>query len=200
MGRTFVQYLESLLFRIWSPFTFLRLDEADKLIDKLEREIRNSGYNPEIVVTVMRDGYYPAKELARRLDIDLATMRVSHYAIPIGRFEIDEIPYAYRIAKKLGYKPQVRILQNVDKDITSKRVLVVDDGYYTGLTMKTAIDHVKSKNPNEVRCAVLLMRNENSATDYAALSLSEDNRRRLRMPWFRASPYFVDVWADGQRH
>ncbi len=195
MRRNILHKMEGMLFRFYHRFNFLTVEDIDGYLDELERKIRVSGYEPEIVVAVMRDGLYPARKIAERLKADMAIMRVNHYAIPFGRFEIDDIVGLYRLARKLGYKPRIEVTQDLDKDVSNKRVLIVDDDSYSEATLNVAANHIKSKEPETVRTAVLLTHDENSAVDYAGCTLPKGvlHEMKYRMPWAKFSPNFMDV-------
>lgn len=51
---------------------------------------------------------------------------------------------------------KVKVIQDIDKDLTGYDVLIVDDIADTGTTMDFVIDHLKAKNPNSVKACVLL--------------------------------------------
>ncbi|ABR47798.1 hypoxanthine phosphoribosyltransferase [Alkaliphilus metalliredigens QYMF] len=50
----------------------------------------------------------------------------------------------------------VKIVTDVQEDLTGYDVLVADDITDSGLTMKEVMDHLKSKNPSSVKSCVLL--------------------------------------------
>lgn len=51
---------------------------------------------------------------------------------------------------------KVNIVTDVQEDLTGYDVLVTDDIADSGLTMKSVMEHLKTKNPNSVKCCVLL--------------------------------------------
>jgi len=50
----------------------------------------------------------------------------------------------------------IKIVNDVNSDLTGYDVLVVDDITDSGLTMKHVMGHLQSKNPSSVKCCVLL--------------------------------------------
>ena len=51
---------------------------------------------------------------------------------------------------------RVKITKDITEDLTGYDVLVVDDIADSGLTMSHVISHLKTKNPESVKCCVLL--------------------------------------------
>lgn len=108
------------------------------LARRLARQVRDSGYRPDIIVAIGRGGYMPARILSDLLGLmDLATFKIEHYTGP-------------RISKA----PVIRY--PLTADVSGKRVLLVDDVSDSGDTFNVAIDHVRSRGePVELRTAVL---------------------------------------------
>lgn len=50
----------------------------------------------------------------------------------------------------------VKIVSDIDEDLTDYDILVVDDITDSGLTMKYVLEHLKGKNPASIKCCVLL--------------------------------------------
>lgn len=50
----------------------------------------------------------------------------------------------------------VKIVSDIDEDLSAYDVLVVDDITDSGLTMKYVLEHLQKKNPMSIKCCVLL--------------------------------------------
>ena len=105
----------------------------------LSNLIKNSGYDPNIVVAICRGGLVPARLLCDFLHIkDLTTIKVEHWGIvatPTGKAVI-KFP--------------------LSADIKEKRVLLVDDITDTGDTLRVSLEYLKKFEPKEIRTAVLI--------------------------------------------
>lgn len=195
MARNMVHKLESAIFRIYSPFTFLTLNEVDYYIYLLKGKIEQAQYPPDVIVGIGRDGVYPGIKLADYFKADFAQLRINHYAINFGNFEIDDIVGAYRLARLLGHSPQVSVIEDFVMPIENKRILIVDDDSSSGMTLQKAISHVGLKLPAEIKTAALVTHSANPFVDYAGLCLEKEDFRRLkyRMPWAKFNPDYVDI-------
>lgn len=116
----------------------------------LSRIIKNSGYDPHMVVAIGRGGFVPARILCDYLLIkDLATIKVEHWGIaatPMGEAVI-KFPLC--------------------ADIRRKKVLLVDDITDTGETLRVSLEYLKGFEPKEVRTAVLIHKiTSNLVPDY----------------------------------
>lgn len=111
---------------------------VEKLSYKLSQDIGNDGFCPEIIVTIARGGYVPARLLCDYLDIgDLRSIRIIHYLA--------------------GAKKQrtAELVEGLCHKLEGSRVLLVDDISDTGDTLELAYKHLISQGAGEVRVAVL---------------------------------------------
>lgn len=116
----------------------------------LSRIIKNSGYDPHMVVAIGRGGFVPARILCDYLLIkDLTTIKVEHWGIaatPMGEAVI-KFPLC--------------------ADIRRKKVLLVDDITDTGETLRVSLEYLKGFEPKEVRTAALIHKiTSNLVPDY----------------------------------
>ena len=105
----------------------------------LSNLIKNSGYDPNIVVAVCRGGVVPARLMCDFLHIkDLTTIKVEHWGMVATPTEKAVIKFPLYV------------------DIRDKRVLLVDDITDTGDTLRVSLEHLKEFEPKEIRTAVLI--------------------------------------------
>lgn len=92
------------------------------------------------VVSLLRGSFVFAADLVRRIDLKLKVdfMTSSSYE---------------HAEESSGV---VKILKDIEEDLQGYDVLVVDDIADSGLTMRHVMDHLKAKNPESVKCCVLL--------------------------------------------
>lgn len=112
-------------------------DEAYKLGKSVARKIKESGYEPDIIIGVTRGGLVPARTVCDFLLVkNFACIKVEHWGI----------------AATLG---SAKIKYPLSIDVTGKKLLVVDDVADTGDTFAVLMDYLKEKNPLEVKTAAL---------------------------------------------
>ncbi len=106
---------------------------------RLSRIIKDSGYEPHIVIAIGRGGFVPARILCDYLLIkDLATIKVEHWGIaatPMGEAVV-KFPLC--------------------ADIREKKVLLVDDITDTGETLRVSLEYLKGFEPEAIKTAVLI--------------------------------------------
>ncbi|RLF14975.1 MAG: phosphoribosyltransferase [Thermoprotei archaeon] len=119
-------------------FDVITWDKALSLCKKLAFLIIEDNYHPDVIVTIARGGFVPARVVADYLDVR------EMYSITLK---------SWGTAERKG-PPE--IVQPLNVDLTGKKVLIVDEVVDTGESMEVALTHVReSGNPKEVRTAVL---------------------------------------------
>jgi len=108
---------------------------------RLCTKIKKDNYQPDILVAVARGGWVIARIVSDTLNIDQVTdIHVSFYT---------------DIAKT---KKEPIILEEIGKDVSSKRVLVVDDVSDTGESLIKVLEYLKTKKPKEVKTATVYIK------------------------------------------
>lgn len=104
----------------------------------LAHRVRESGFQPDVIVAIGRGGYMPARVLSDFLgQMDLTGFKIEHYR---------------------GTQKQVaaRVRYPLTADVAGRRVLLVDDVSDSGDTFAAALEHLRSRGaPAAVRTAVL---------------------------------------------
>ncbi|MEL4305174.1 phosphoribosyltransferase [Methanococcoides sp. LMO-2] len=112
--------------------------ESYNLAKILARKIKDSGNLPDMIIAIGRGGYVPARLICDFLLFDnLTTIKIEHYK---GAADIQEMA-------------TLRFPLSVD--ISSKKILVVDDVTDTGKTLRVAVEYLESLKPAEIKTAVL---------------------------------------------
>jgi hypothetical protein len=112
-------------------------DRVHALSRRLAHALRDSGFQPDIIIAIGRGGYVPARLLADYLDsMALTAIRVEHY----------------RGAEK---QSQARVAYPLCHDIAGLRVLLVDDVSDSGDTYRVALEHLARWQPARVVTAAL---------------------------------------------
>ncbi len=116
----------------------ISMSEVQRLCLRLATLIRDSGYQPDIIVAVARGGFVPARYLCDYLDImALTSIKIEHYLAGSTKQEQAVIRYPLCTA------------------IENQRVLLVDDVNDSGDTLDIALQHLLGFKPCEVRTAVM---------------------------------------------
>lgn len=106
---------------------------------RLSESIKDSGYEPDIVVAIGRGGYVPARILCDYLLIrDLTSIKVEHWGIAATEAEKAVIKFP------------------LCADIKNKEVLLVDDITDTGDTLRVSLEYLKTFKPKGIKTAVLI--------------------------------------------
>ena len=114
-------------------------DDAYSLAKRLARNIKSSGFKPDLVIGIGRGGLVPARIVCDFLLLkDMASIKVEHWGI----------------ASTLG-KAKIKYSLPCEIEISGKSILVVDDVADTGETYSIIQDYFKRKNVCKIRTAAL---------------------------------------------
>jgi len=117
----------------------LDFDDIYKYARQTATKIKESGWRPDVIVGIARGGWVHARIQCDLLGVkELYSVKVDHWGVT---------------ATKDG---KARLTSPLTADVTGKRVLVVDDITDTGESLTMAVNHVKEKDPAEVRSATLM--------------------------------------------
>ncbi len=116
-------------------------EQLDKQVEELGARISKDYEGQELVIIgVLKGGFIFLADLARKIiiPVDLDFMSVSSYG---------------NSSKSSGV---VKIIKDVDTNITGKHVLIVEDIIDTGLTLSHLVELLKTRGPLSVKiCAAL---------------------------------------------
>lgn len=110
-----------------------------KIIDQMKQD----NFEPDVIISIARSGLIPASMIA--------------YAL--GNKQLYVIKVDFSKVQKDGKDQELydkpRITQELSKDISGLKVLVVDEMAVSGSTLKLVKNYLEFKNPAEARYAVL---------------------------------------------
>ena len=134
--------MKGLKIKLIVPRVNTKLVSWDEIVDwtyNLSKIIEKSGWKPDIIVSIARGGYVPARMLCDFLDVnDLLSVQVLHW----GR------------AAEITAKAHVKY--GFQADIKGKKLLIVDDICDTGDSIIIAREFIeKNYSPGEIRVAVM---------------------------------------------
>lgn len=175
--------------------------EAGRLLANELREYKND--KSAIILAVPRGGVVPAYEIARILHLPLEIALVKKIGHPtnrefaIGATSLDgyiineevNVTATYienevaTLRQKMRAQQQNFLGNRKPISLKNKKVIIVDDGIATGLTLKMVVELVKKANPSEIIVAVPVSPSD-SAAEFESLV---DNFVCLRIPvYFRS--------------
>jgi uncharacterized protein len=134
----------------------------EMLIDQSEK-IRDSTYQPDIIIAVARGGLAPARILTDLLETpEVATIRIEFYA-DIAQPSIQPI-----------------LKQPLTIPVNGKKILLVDDISDSGLSLKVAKQHLTNKGAAQVKIATLYSKpSTQTVPDYVEKTME----RWVVFPW-----------------
>ena len=126
-------------------------EEIENKVSELAKKI-NTDYEGEelIIVGILKGAFIVISDLAKKLKVDVT-------------FDFMSIN-SYEGSESTG---QIKIVKDLDTDITGKNILVVEDIFDTGLTLTHLKNLLKSKNPKsvEILCMFIKAGLENTTVD-----------------------------------
>jgi pyrimidine operon attenuation protein/uracil phosphoribosyltransferase len=131
------------------PKRLLDKKEVDRALVRISHEIieRNKGVGDLCLVGIQKGGVYIASRLARKI------ARIEGGEIPVGSLDIT------------FYRDDVTIRQpdvsrtEIPCDVTGKKVVLVDDVFFTGRSIRAALDAIMDiGRPSAIQLAVLIDR------------------------------------------
>ncbi len=116
-------------------------DEIYSMMLRLARRVRESRFDPEVIVGVSRGGWPPARIMSDLLENqNLANMKVVFY-------------------RDIGLRNKRPVItQPVSSRIKGKRVLVVDDVSDTGHSLRVVFAHLRARGAVKVKVCTLYLK------------------------------------------
>lgn len=121
--------------------------KIDKINKKITKEIKEDKYIPDIIISIVRGGMIPSVLISHKLNVR------NVLNITIKETVDDTIN-----SKKL--KPKISNISLL-KEVTGKKILVVDDIVGSGETLKELKKEVIKYSPTEIRTAIFFINEVN---------------------------------------
>jgi len=119
---------------------FVKYSEIHKLVAKAFKDIEASGWEPDVIVAIASGGFIPARIFKTYLKKDI-------YVVGLRRYFDDASP--------IPVPQKVQWIDEVEKKLTGKKVLLVDEVDDTRITLAYCIEELLKNKPAEIRVAVL---------------------------------------------
>ncbi len=108
------------------------------LLVQLAEKIKESGFNPDIIVGVARGGWIPARIMSDMLENHKLANISAEFYVNIGKT-----------------KQQPVITQPISTTVKNMKVLVVDDLADSGESLKLVTDHLEKQGAQEIKIATI---------------------------------------------
>ena len=119
-------------------------EEIENKVSELANEINSKYKGKELVVIgILKGAFSVVSDLAKQLDLDVT-------------FDFMSIK-SYYGSESTG---QVKIVKDLEYDITDKNVLIVEDIYDTGLTLSNLKKLLESRNPKSIEVFSMFVKKE----------------------------------------
>ncbi len=119
---------------------YLTYNEIHETIKGLAKTVKKSGFEPDVIVAIGTGGFIPARILRTFLYKPILTVGLAYYDM---NNKPSDIP------KKIQW------IDEVEKKLTAKKILVVDEVDDTRVTLEYCLRELLSHNPDEIAIAVL---------------------------------------------
>lgn len=124
--------------------TLISKEEIENKISEIANEINYKYKGKELVVIgILKGAFIVVSDLAKQLELDVT-------------FDFMSIK-SYYGSESTG---QVKIVKDLEYDITDKNVLIVEDIYDTGLTLTNLKKLLESRNPKSIEIFCMFVKKE----------------------------------------
>lgn len=124
--------------------TLISQKEIENKISEIANQINHKYKDQELVVIgILKGAFIVVSDLAKQLELDVT-------------FDFMSIK-SYYGSESSG---QVKIVKDLEYDITDKNVLIVEDIYDTGLTLKNLKKLLQSRNPKSIEIFCMFVKKE----------------------------------------
>ncbi|GBC62988.1 hypoxanthine phosphoribosyltransferase [Desulfonema ishimotonii] len=131
----------------------LKKEEIETAVTEIGKKISEDYKGRELVlIGVLKGAFVFLADLARNLTIPVKIDFVRAASYGAGTSSCGKI----------------RILKEIEEDITGKDVLIVEDILDTGLTLSRLVDHIKSFGPKSVKICTLIDKRERRKVEIEA--------------------------------
>ncbi|BAK54299.1 phosphoribosyltransferase [Sulfurisphaera tokodaii] len=121
------------------PVKVVKWEEVVDWSTQLAEKIKESKYDPDIIIAIARGGLVPARIVADVLGvIDILSIKIEHWV------------------ETASHTPEAKVKYPFKVDLQGKKVLIIDDITDTGDSVELAKKYVKENfGPKEVRTATM---------------------------------------------
>ncbi|OQY35692.1 MAG: phosphoribosyltransferase [Spirochaetaceae bacterium 4572_59] len=119
---------------------YITYNQIHNTMKDLSEQVKASGFNPDLMVAIGTGGFIPARMAKTFLNIPILTVGIAYY-------DLDDNPTE---------KPTItQWMDQPDKQIRGKKVLLVDEVDDTRATIGFCLDELKKHEPAEIAICVI---------------------------------------------
>jgi hypothetical protein len=115
-------------------------NQIHSTIGEIAKQIEASGYDPEVMVAIGTGGFIPARMLKTFINRPILTVGISYYD---------------RDNKPQGSPQKIQWIDEVEKKLTGKRILLVDEVDDSRVTLEYCLRELLKHQPAQIAVAVL---------------------------------------------
>jgi pyrimidine operon attenuation protein/uracil phosphoribosyltransferase len=141
----------------------MKLPDPEQLIEKLYHEIEKTIDSDSRLIGIPAGGHLIVNKIIKKLGLNVP------YGLIDGSFYRDDLDIS-------GVKLKEKTT-NINFDVENKKIILIDDVFYTGRTTRAAINEIFDYGrPKEIKLYVLIDRNKNELPIKPTFSSYEANQ------------------------
>jgi pyrimidine operon attenuation protein/uracil phosphoribosyltransferase len=141
----------------------MKLPDPEQLIEKLYHEIEKTIDSDSRLIGIPAGGHLIVNKIIKKLGLNVP------YGLIDGSFYRDDLDIS-------GVKLKEKTT-NINFDVENKKIILIDDVFYTGRTTRAAINEIFDYGrPKEIKLYVLIDRNQNELPIKPTFSAYEANQ------------------------
>jgi pyrimidine operon attenuation protein/uracil phosphoribosyltransferase len=141
----------------------MKLPDPEQLIEKLYHEIKKTIDSDSRLIGIPTGGHLIVNKIIKKLGLNVP------YGLIDGSFYRDDLDIS-------GVKLKEKTT-NINFDVENKKIILIDDVFYTGRTTRAAINEIFDYGrPKEIKLYVLIDRNQNELPIKPTFSAYESNQ------------------------
>lgn len=141
----------------------MKLPDPEQLIEKLYHEIEKTLDSDARLIGIPAGGHLIVNKIIKKLGLNVP------YGLIDGSFYRDDLDIS-------GVKLKEKTT-NINFDVENKKIILIDDVFYTGRTTRAAINEIFDYGrPKEIKLYVLIDRNQNELPIKPTFSAYEANQ------------------------
>ena len=141
----------------------MKLPDPEQLIEKLYHEIEKTIDSDSRLIGIPAGGHLIVNKIIKKLGLNVP------YGLIDGSFYRDDLDIS-------GVKLKEKTT-NINFDVENKKIILIDDVFYTGRTTRAAINEIFDYGrPKEIKLYVLIDRNKNELPIKPTFSAYEANQ------------------------